>query len=188
MESWSEELSRWGLRDQAGVMIYEMLALCSLKLLKCTKWVPAPAVVSCVSNKGRERQTQNDSGPVLLHFTTVDIIDIFPLSQKGSCSGLPVELSQTRICARKHKSWVKTSPDHHFPESSPSAGAGTGWCRECCWPGRFCPRCAGSGYRVSPQTTRRTDTAVQEITGKHCCLVKIQTTYRSGCATYSLLF
>lgn len=37
MESWSEELSRWGLGDQAGVVIYEMLALCSLKLLKWTK-------------------------------------------------------------------------------------------------------------------------------------------------------
>lgn len=37
MESWKEELSQWGLRDRAGVMIYEMLALCSLKLLKCTK-------------------------------------------------------------------------------------------------------------------------------------------------------
>lgn len=52
---------------------------------------------------------------MISHFTTVDIIDIFPLSQKGSCSGLPGERSHTHICGGKDDS------NHHLIRASQRA-------------------------------------------------------------------
>lgn len=57
-----------------------------------------------------------------------------------------------------------TLPGHRFPVHGQSAEACTGSCMECCWQELFCPLSAGSGCRVLPQTTRRTDTATEERT------------------------
>lgn len=53
-------------------------------------------------------------------------------------------------------------PAGHSPECGRSEQACSGASKECCSQESLCPLPAGSGCRVSPQTTRRTDTAEEE--------------------------
>lgn len=60
----------------------------------------------------------------------------------------------------------ETLPAQNLPANGPSVEVCTGSRKEYCSQGLSCPQPAESGCHVSPQTTRRIDTATEETTGE----------------------
>lgn len=77
-------------------------------------------------------------------------------------------------CSNEH---LRILPGHQFPVHGQLAEACIVLCKECCWQGLFCPLSVGSGCHVSPQKTRRTDTATKEKTHTEMSAIMVKNVF-----------